>query len=99
MSAKDILKLNDILADRVRLAIMADLAMREDAIDFTAILAELELTKGNLSAHIRKLEDAGLVQVTKEFVDRKPKTTFLATKKGRTELRKYLDALARVLGK
>ena len=45
-----------------------------DSADFSTLKSRLQLTDGNLSVHLRKLEDAGYVEVTKQFVDRKPLT-------------------------
>lgn len=93
---------NALLSDRVRLAIVATLAAADGPVDFNTLLKELELTKGNLSAHAQKLEDAGLVAVTKEFVGKKPRTTYQCTELGRTELRKYLaqiESLLKLAGK
>lgn len=93
MKTNDILKTHPLLSDRVRLAIMAALASVDTAIAFTELSERLELTRGNLSAHIRKLETEGLVKVEKEFRDRKPCTSYLCTELGREELRKYLEQI------
>jgi DNA-binding MarR family transcriptional regulator len=47
------------------------------------------MTPGNLSAHLRKLENAGYVEITKEFIDRKPHTALALTKKGRDAFKQY----------
>ena len=49
----------------------------------------MQMTPGNLSAHLSKLEKAGYVEVTKEFVDRKPHTALKLTQKGRTAFKEY----------
>lgn len=89
--------INPLLADRARLAIMANLALAGGSVDFNTLLEELQLTKGNLSSHIRKLEEAGLVAVDKKFVDRKPRTTYVCTKAGKTEIRHYLSTVEALL--
>lgn len=99
MNISDLLNVNPILVDRVRLAIMANLALADGPVDFNTLLQELELTKGNLSTHIRKLEDAGLVETKKEFVGKKTKTTYLCTKLGKKEIQVYLAAVEAVLKK
>jgi DNA-binding HxlR family transcriptional regulator len=86
-----------LLGDRVRLAIMATLASAEEPLDFNTLLDSLGVTKGNLSSHIQKLEGAGLVVVKKEFVERKPKTTYECTKSGRVEIRNYLAKVESLL--
>jgi len=97
MTARDFLAANSALAERARLAIMAILAAATEPVDFAALLEALELTKGNLSSHLRKLEEAGLVKVQKEFVDRKPRTSYRPTPLGRKELRDYLERLDSML--
>ena len=97
MKPIDLLSVNPLLADRARLAIMANLALAGGPVDFTTLLEELQLTKGNLSSHIRKLEEDGLVAVHKEFVDRKPRTTYVCTPRGKTEMRRYLSTVEALL--
>lgn len=97
MKASDLMNVNPLLADRARLAIMASLSLAGGPVDFNTLLEELELTKGNLSSHMRKLEDAELVTVRKEFVGRKPRTTYVCTKKGKSEMRHYLSTIEALL--
>jgi DNA-binding MarR family transcriptional regulator len=54
------------------------------------------MTPGNLSAHLSKLEDAGYVEVTKEFIERKPHTALELTKKGRAAFEKYRRDIKRI---
>jgi len=93
----DLMNMNPLLADRARLAIMANLALAGGPVEFNTLLEELELTKGNLSSHMRRLEDAELVTVNKEFVGKKPRTTYVCTKKGKAEMRRYLGAVEALL--
>jgi DNA-binding transcriptional ArsR family regulator len=93
MIVRNLLIANKLLADRVRLAIMATLAAAKDPLDFTSLLETLELSRGNLSSHMRKLEDAKYVQVHKEFKDRRPRTTYTCTDLGLRELASYLEGL------
>ena len=97
--AKALLGLNPLLTDKVRLALVVELTTSEEPLDFNTLLETLELTKGNLSSHMRKLELAGLVEVHKQFVGRKPRTTYEATDKARKELTSYLQTLETVLRK
>jgi DNA-binding transcriptional ArsR family regulator len=99
MNASDLLKVDPLLVDRVRLTIMATLSLAGGAVDFTSLLEQLSLTKGNLSTHLKKLEDAELVAVHKEFVGRKPRSTYRCTEKGRLEMQKYLSAVESLLKK
>ena len=97
MDPKDFLNIDPILMDRVRLVIMATLAASKKPMDFTTLLETLELSKGNLSTHIRKLEDAGLVKVRKEFIERKPRTSYSCTTQGRREMKHYLNSIEALL--
>ena len=98
MIGNQIMKLNPLLADRTRLALMASLAASEEPVEFMALLESLELTKGNLSSHVQKLEEGGLLEVKKEFVGKKPKTSFVCTDLGRKEIRNYLLEIEKILG-
>lgn len=97
MKPSDLMNMNPLLADRARLAIMANLALAGGPVEFNTLLEELELTKGNLSSHMRRLEEAELVTVNKEFVGKKPRTTYVCTKKGKVEMRRYLGAIEALL--
>ena len=68
-----------------------------DALTFSRLKALLQETDGNLGAQLRKLEDAGYVKVTKEFVDRKPVSWYAITASGRTGLKNHLAALEAVI--
>jgi DNA-binding MarR family transcriptional regulator len=68
--------------------IMANLYVVQSA-DFLFLQNQTGMTPGNLSAHLSKLEDAGYVEVTKEFIERKPHTALALTKKGRTAFKEY----------
>lgn len=86
-----------LLADRVRLTIMATLAAASEPMEFSQLLDTLNLTKGNLSGHSKRLEEAGLIEVKKEFVGRKPRTSYLCTKLGHQEVQNYLSKIERIL--
>ena len=86
-----------LLAHQVRLTIMATLASTTEPMEFAVLLNTLNLTKGNLSGHTQKLEEAGLIRVTKEFVGRKPRTTYLCTDLGCQEVRNYLSKVEGLL--
>ncbi len=97
MSTNDLQRVHPLLSDRVRLMIMVHLSIAGGPVDFNTLLEALDLTKGNLSTHLRKLEDAALVSVHKEFVDRKPRTTYVCTASGRQDLQSYLNAIEALL--
>ena len=84
----DIQDINRLIHEPSRLIIMASLYVVQSA-DFLFLQNQTGMTPGNLSAHLSKLEDAGYVEVTKEFLDRKPHTALALTKKGRTAFKDY----------
>lgn len=97
MDPKKVLKLNPYLCDRVRLSIMIFLSSTAEERDFNSLLDALDLTKGNLSSHLRKLEEAKLVEVKKGYAGRVPRTTYRCTKKGRSEVMGYLKEMELLL--
>jgi len=90
------LKLDSIIHERVRLAIISALAVN-DVLSFNDLKKLLEITDGNLSVHARKLEDAGYVKCTKSFVSRQPRTEFRLTVAGRRALEGYLEQMESVI--
>jgi DNA-binding transcriptional ArsR family regulator len=85
-----------LLLSQVRLGIVTALLGREDA-TFSDLKTLLGLTQGNLGVHLRKLEDAGYVAVTKEFVGRKPRTSASLTRAGRKALLDHVAKLGRIV--
>ena len=79
-----------------RLKIMAYLSIVESA-DFTFLMRQTGLTRGNLSVNLRKLEEAGYVSITKEFVDRIPRTLIRLTNDGRQAIQEYRENMQTVL--
>lgn len=69
----------------------------EDWVDFTTLKKELNLTDGNLGAHLQSLEQAGYIRVNKEFVDRRPRTTLQVTLQGRAAFEAHRAALRAIL--
>ena len=65
--------------------------------DFTALKKRLGAADGSLGLQLRKLEEAAYVRSEKSFVGRRPRTTYLLTRKGRSALAGYLDTLQRLL--
>ena len=92
-------ELNETIHQPVRLRIMAALITLEpsDEVDFTYLRDLLEVTDGNLGAHLRKLEDAGYISVNKVFVERKPHTYVSATPDGRRVFQEHVAALETIL--
>ena len=92
----DIEQIDEVIHGRLRLGIMAFLSTADGA-DFNALKARLQATDGNLSVHVRKLEEAGYVAIDKSFVGKKPLTRVTLTDPGRTAFIRYLDAMARLV--
>lgn len=90
---------NPLLAERARLVIMAALASSDVPLDFVSLLEITTLTKGNLSTHARKLEEAGYIAVSKEFIGRKPITRYQCSSLGKSEMKKYLSEIEMMLKK
>ena len=91
--------LNETIHQSTRLRIMTILVSQPEADRFayTFIQQSLELTGGNMTAHLRKLEEAGYLIMTKEFQDSKPRTWIQATPEGRRAFAEYLSNLEKAL--
>lgn len=97
MSAFDIGQIDDVIHGRMRLGIMAYLADAESA-EFNELKALLQATQGNLSVHLRKLEEAEYIEIEKSFLNRKPLTRARITEKGKAAFKAYLEALGKLIG-
>jgi len=89
-------KLNKQFESRVRLGIMSVLMVNE-SIDFTGLRDLLDVTDGNLSSHLTALEKSKLIEMHKQFVGRKPNTSYRITKNGRNAFSEHLEFLARLI--
>ena len=98
MTDFDYQQLDDIIHSRIRLAIMAVLISVEE-VEFTFLRDKVNATDGNLSIHLKKLEDAEYIAVNKRFVDRKPLTTYKLTRKGRKAFEAYVERLEQLIKK
>ncbi|MBN2257023.1 MAG: transcriptional regulator [Anaerolineaceae bacterium] len=92
-------ELNETIHQPIRLRIMAALVTlaSDEEMDFTTLRKLLEVTDGNLGAHLRKLEEAGYIAVTKTFVERKPRTYVAVTPAGRQVFNQHVAALEKIL--
>ena len=81
----------------MRLGIMVYLS-DVDVADFTELKTVLEATQGNLSVHLKKLEEAGYVAIAKSFVNNKPLTRVSITPTGRNAFSAYLEAIGALIG-
>jgi DNA-binding MarR family transcriptional regulator len=88
--------LDSLLHDQRRLTIVSVLAA-VDQLPFTELRDTLEMTDGNLSVHLQKLEEKHYVQLDKHFVGRRPQTTCRLTKAGRKAFTAYLDHLEAIV--
>lgn len=98
MSDFDYQQLDDTIHSRIRLAIVAVLISIDEA-EFNFLKEKVNATDGNLSVHLRKLEEAGYIFVRKEFVDRKPKTIYTLSKKGKKAFEIYIERLEKMIKK
>lgn len=89
-------ELDPMLHERGRLAIVSVLAA-VDSLPFTELRDELEMTDGNLSVHLQKLEEKGYVGISKHFVGRRPQTTCRLTPAGRRAFTRYLNHLEAIV--
>ena len=83
-------ELDQLIHGRMRLGIVSALAV-EQSLTFNELKKRLDTSDGNLSAHARRLEEAGYVEVTKSFDGRLPRTDYRLTPSGRKALERYLD--------
>jgi DNA-binding MarR family transcriptional regulator len=92
-------ELNETIHQPVRLRIMAALVTLEagNEVEFTYLRDLLQVTDGNLGAHLRRLEEAGYIAVNKTFVARKPRTFVAVTAVGRQVFQEHVAALEAIL--
>lgn len=83
---------NKAFESKARLGIMSVLMVNE-SLSFNSLKDLLQMTDGNLATHLRALEEQGYVSVQKQFVGRKPNTTYAATQDGKTAFSNHLNAL------
>ena len=96
-SVQNLSGLDRVIHEPARLMLVALLSAVESA-DFLYLLKESDLTKGNLSVHLSKLEEAGYVEVEKTFRGKMPHTEYRLTSKGKSAFDQYRKSLSLVLG-
>ena len=84
--------LNKLFESRVRLGIMSILLVN-DWVDYNTLKEYLNVTDGNLASHLKGLESKNFIVVKKQFVGRKPKTSYRCTREGKNAFRQHLSAL------
>lgn len=90
--------LNKAFESRIRLGVMS-LLMVNDEVDFGTMKEMLDVTDGNLASHVSALEKLNYLEVRKQFIGKKPNTSYVATDEGRKAFNSHLDALENLLKK
>ena len=96
MNPEPFLQLDRVIHEKGRLAIMSSLAATPE-LAFTELRDSLEMTDGNVTAHIRTLQEAGYVSVTKSFQNNRSLTTCALTAKGRKSFADYIALLEQIV--
>lgn len=91
-----ITNINKVFDHRIRLGMMSILMVNEYA-DFNTLKELLNVTDGNLASHSKALEKAQYITIEKQFIGRKPNTRYIATKLGRAEFKKHINALEKLI--
>jgi len=93
-------ELDNIIHQPVRLQIMASLVALDagEQVDFVYLRKILDLTDGNLGAHLAKLEEGGYVKIEKTFIARKPRTFINVTGKGKDAFDEHIATLKKIIG-
>ncbi|MCK5135905.1 MAG: transcriptional regulator [Bacteroidales bacterium] len=90
--------LNKLFESRIRLGVMSILMVNE-WVDFISLREYLEITDGNLASHLKALETNGFIEIKKQFVGRKPKTSYRKTPAGKQAFSEHLGALEHLIKK
>ena len=94
---KDLISnINKTFESRIRLGIMSVLSVNE-SYDFNSLKAALAVTDGNLASHLKALEEKGMIITNKQFIGRKPNTSYSITDKGLAEFQQHLKALENLI--
>jgi DNA-binding HxlR family transcriptional regulator len=88
--------LQKIFDSRIRLGVMSALMVNE-TLDFNALKELLGLTDGNLASHLKAMEQQEIIVVSKQFIGRKPSTTYRASERGKDLFRTHLAALEELI--
>ena len=96
MNPEPFLQLDRVIHEKGRLAIMSMLAASPE-LSFTELRDALSMTDGNLTSHMRTLQEAGFVALSKSFQDNRPLTTCSLTAAGKKAFANYIDLLEQVL--
>jgi len=91
-------EIDDVIHSRIRTAVMAVLVSVDEA-EFTFIREKINATDGNLSVHLKKLEEHNYISVKKEFIERKPVSRYRITETGRKAFEDYIKKLESIIKK
>lgn len=89
-------ELNKAFESRVRLGIMSILLVNE-SVDFNTLKELLQITDGNIASHITALEKLNYIEIRKQFIGKKPNTSYAVTSSGKKAFAEHLDALERLI--
>lgn len=89
-------ELNKAFESRIRLGIMSILLVN-DAVDFGALKDQLQLTDGNLASHLTALEKSLYIHITKQFIGKKPNTSYAVSDQGKKAFAAHIDALEKII--
>lgn len=89
-------ELNKAFESRVRLGIMSIL-MVNDSVDFLTLKEMLQVTDGNIASHVTALEKLEYIEIKKQFIGKKPNTSYSVTNAGRKAFTEHLDALEKLI--
>ena len=96
---KDILKnINKVFENRVRLGVMSVLIVN-DCVDFKELKKMLNVTDGNLASHINALQNKKYIKVKKQFLNKKPNTSYSVSESGKKAFNDHLNALEKIIKK
>ena len=90
--------INKAFDNRIRLGIMSVLMVNESA-DFTELKELLGVTDGNLASHTKAVESENYIRIEKQFIGKKPNTSYIATKEGKKAFQEHIDALEKLISK
>ena len=96
MNPEAFLQLDRVIHEKGRLAIMSMLAASPE-LSFTEMRDTLKMTDGNLTTHIRTLQEAGYISITKSFQNNRPLTTCSLTSAGKKAFTSYINLLERIV--
>lgn len=90
--------INKAFDHRIRLGIMSIL-MVNDSADFNTLKELLGVTDGNLASHTKALEAENYITIEKQFIGKKPNTSYIASKEGKKAFREHIEALEKLIAK